>query len=80
MDLSRNPQGDELLELLDTCHRVLPTLEDEDRSAEVLRDVCKALEVRLRELSGSHFERSQGLVPADLRHWGLTNPQLAVLP
>lgn len=56
MELSGNPQTDELLELLHACHRVLPTLDDEDNFAEVLREVCKAVEARLRELNGSQDE------------------------
>jgi hypothetical protein len=54
MELPGNPKADQLLELLHACHRILPTLDDEDSFAQVLREVCEAVEARLRELNGSH--------------------------
>ena len=54
--LAGDPQIDELLELLHACHRILPRLDDEDNLAQVLREVCEAVEARLRELNGPHPE------------------------
>lgn len=48
---SGNPEVDELLELLHTCQRILPRLDDGDRFARVLREVCEAVEARVRALS-----------------------------
>jgi hypothetical protein len=48
---SGNPQVDDLLELLNACHRILPELDDEDRLAPLLREVCEAVEARVSELS-----------------------------
>lgn len=47
--------------LLDACHKVLPHVEGRaDGIAEVIRETCRAVESRLRELNphfGSHFAR-----------------------
>jgi len=57
VELSRNPapapdQADQLLQLLDACHRILPTLDESDSLAGLLRDACQAAETRLQELNG----------------------------
>jgi hypothetical protein len=49
-------EAERLQALLDTCHRVLPHLEGrDDDSADAIRDTCRAIEARLREL-GVSFE------------------------
>ena len=49
-------EAERLEALLDSCHRVLPQLEGrDDDSADVVRDTCRAIEARLREL-GVRFD------------------------
>jgi hypothetical protein len=49
-------EAEQLLALLDACYRVLPHVEGrDDDSAEAIRDTCRAIEARLREL-GVSFE------------------------
>jgi hypothetical protein len=46
-------EADYLLELLKACHRVLPKLarhDDEHRIAENVRETCRAVEARLKDL------------------------------
>ena len=47
-------EAERLQALLDTCHRVLPGVENRhDREADVIRETCAAIEARLRELGVS---------------------------
>jgi hypothetical protein len=44
-------EAKDLQALLDACHRVLPNIEGrEDELAEAIRDTCRTVEARLREL------------------------------
>ena len=39
-----------LQQLLNACHRVLPHVEGEDEIADAIRETCRTVEARLREL------------------------------
>jgi hypothetical protein len=44
-------EAKDLQALLNACHRVLPNIEErEDELAEAIRETCRTVEARLREL------------------------------
>jgi hypothetical protein len=52
-------EAERLEALLEACHEVLPSIENrDDEVAEAIRETCRTVEARLRELSVSSANRS----------------------
>jgi hypothetical protein len=53
-DLAMSSEAEYLQQLLDACNRVLPYIEGrEDELADAIRETCRTVEARLRELEGN---------------------------